>query len=277
MFNSFQELKESVYTQFLMAPVVKPSHWQGRSVVGKPEMETYELLNHSSTLWLPDEDLDGYRKDIKPDLPWADDHFEERVCGYPLNPGIQWSKWRLGKGADDFRDKDGRFNHNYMERFWPKFARMVPPSNEPHPEWLLGLHPHRGIHYEYGDLRDVVNLLQREPQTRQAFLPMFFPEDTGAVHRDRTPCSLGWQFILRDDKLHCVYFLRSVDVVNHWMNDIYFAIRMVLWMLHELRKIDSSWEHISTGTLTTHITSFHCFKATYHHIRGYLNEKATSI
>lgn len=265
IYNTFRDLAADVKQAFIVAPLVKPSHWQGTLVAGKPDMETYEILNHSSTLWLPDEDLPGYRADIEPDLPWADDHFKERVCGYPLNPGTQWALWRLGGPANDFRDPDGRFNHNYMERLWPKFARKVPAAETPSPGWLKGLSPHQGIHYAYGDLEDVIDLLQREPLTRQAFVPMFFPEDTGVVHRGRTPCSLGWQFICREGRMHCIYYLRSCDVTNHWRNDIYMAIRLLIWVLQRLREKDpSTWDLVTPGTLTTHITSFHCFRGQVH-------------
>lgn len=265
-YSTARDLIEDVHRQFKTESVlVKPSHWQGMKVAGKPDMETYELLNHSSTLWLPDEDLDGYRKDIQPDLPWADDHFLERVCGYPLNPGTQWANWRLGEAADKSRGPDGRFNHNYMERYWPKFARKVPASTESHPEWLSGLIPHQGILYAYGDLRDVVALLNREPLTRQAYLPVWFPEDTGTTHGDRAPCTLGYHFIVRGDQLHCVYYLRSCDVMLHYQNDLYLTVRLMIWILEELRKLNAeTWDDVGVGTLTVHITSFHCFRGEFH-------------
>lgn len=263
-YSSFEDLAKDVHAAFRQAKIVRAPRWQGMDVSGKPDMETLELLNHTSTLWLPDEDLAQYRRDIRPDLPWADDHFEERVSGYPTNPGTQWAKWRLGKSAEGSLDPDGRFNHNYMERFWPKFARMVPKAEVPG-VIPLGLFKRKGILYDYGDLRDVVGLLARDPMTRQAVLPMFFPEDTGNVHRGRAPCSLTWHFILRDGLLHCVYSLRSCDVTNHWRNDIYMAIRLMLWVLQELRAIaPDKWEDVTLGYLTTHITSFHCFRGEAH-------------
>lgn len=265
-YSTFSDLIESVHHQFkTQATLVKPSHWQGMDVSRKPDMETYELFNHSSTIWLPDENLEEYRKDIGPDLPWADDHFMERVCGYPLNPGIQWSKWRLGVGADKSRMDDGTFNHNYMERYWPKYARRVPPAIEPQPELIeWNIRPHHGILYAYGDLNDVVNLLQREPLTRQAYLPIWFPEDTGTVHGDRAPCTLGYHLIVRNDELHCIYYLRSCDVTNHWRNDLYLTVRLMIWVLEELRRKNPDfWDNIGMGTLTTHITSFHCFRGEF--------------
>ena len=144
MYTTFDDMLFDVAGQFQTAPIVRPTHWQGRNISGRPDMETYELLNHSSTVWLPDEDLEQYRKDIKPDLPWADDHFLERVSGYPLNPGTQWAKWRMGQGADSFREADGRFNHSYAERFWPKYAQKIPPSSLPY-EHPRPSEPHRGV------------------------------------------------------------------------------------------------------------------------------------
>ena len=274
-FPNFQSMILDTLRQFQGAELVAPSHWQGRDVSAKPDMQTYELLNHSSTVKLNYEMLQGYRDEIKPDLPWSDDHFEERVSGYPLNPGTQWAKWRLGAGADSFRDSKGQFNHSYAERIWPKYARKVPPSEVPG-ELPLHKRPRKGILYTYGDLDDVVRLLHREPETRQAYLPIWFPEDTGVVHRDRAPCTLGWHFINRGGELHCIYYLRSCDLTNHWRNDLYMAVRLLLWVLDELREKDPEWCNIRPGTLTTHITSFHCFRGEYHKLKGIANEHTSN-
>lgn len=268
-YPDFLTLISSVHKQFLTeASYLKPERWQGVSTSGKPDLETYEILNHSSTVPLPSESLSFYRRAIGPDVPWADDHFDERVCGYPLNPGTQWVKWRMGDGADKFRMRDGSFNHNYMERFWPKYARKVPLAERVPESWVCEEGPHRGILYKYGDLQDVVNQLVREPDTRQAILPMWFPEDTGVVHGGRAPCSLSWQFICRDKQLHMTYVLRSVDMWNHWKNDLYMAVRLLLWVLDECRVQDSSWSEVDPGTLTTHITSFHLFRGNLHQLKA---------
>lgn len=257
-----------VYKDFLLnSEEVSTRYWQGVNVESRPDMVTRELLNYTFKLSLPNASLDYYRELVKPDLPWADDHFEERVCGYPLNPGTQWANWRLGVGAKDFRNAQGQFNINYMERIWPKFAGMVPPSEVPQHGTFEGLKPLKGIRYEYGDLNDVLKLMIKDPHTRQAYLPQFFPEDTGATHNDRTPCTLGWQFILRNGKLHIVYGLRSCDLVNHWLNDVYMAVRLLLWVLNELKIASEGWKSVVPGTLTMHITSFHVFLADYYKVQ----------
>ena len=259
-YYDLKKLIHSAEAQLLKAPIVRPTHWQGRNVQGKPDMETHEVLNFHGEAPLPLESLSYYQEIIRPDLPWADDHFEERVCGYPLNPGTQWAKWRLGKGADGFRDANGQFNINYMERIWPRYAGQLGYSEVP--SVIPHHHPiNRGIRYAYGDFNDVIDLLEREPLTRQAYLPIFFPEDTGAAHRDRTPCSLGWQFIMRDQKLHVIYFIRSCDLMNHFRNDLYFTVRKLLWVLGKLRARDAYWCDVIPGTLTIHVTSLHLFRA----------------
>ena len=31
--------------------------------------------------------------ETKADLPWAEDHFQERVFGHPRNPGQEYKNW----------------------------------------------------------------------------------------------------------------------------------------------------------------------------------------
>jgi thymidylate synthase len=140
-----------------------------------------------------------------------------------------------------------KFTHTYMERFWPKVATD-------------GLNPvkNRGIRYELGDFRDVINLLKNEPFTRQAFLPIWFPEDTGAVHGGRVPCTLGYHFIRRHNYLHLIYYIRSCDFFRHFNDDVYMACRLVHYIIRQLFE-EGSWANVSPGTITMHITSLHIF------------------
>ena len=117
-----------------------------------------------------------------------------------------------------------------------------------------------GIRYNYGDFGDVIDLLQREPYTRQAFLPMWFPEDTGSVHGERVPCTIGYHFMRRGDYLHIVYYIRSCDYLRHFRDDIYMACRKLMWVLDELKTRDPKrWSNVVPGYYAMHITSLHCF------------------
>lgn len=262
---TFEILKRQIEHDFAhYSKAVHTERWQGTDISKRKEMVTHELLNVEINVLLTGENLDLYRKDIKPNLPWADDHFAERVCGVPLNPGREWANWPWGKSAEGFIE-GGVFNHNYMERYWPKFANMGKAVGyqdaddfEIHPNFTGD--PNAGIRHEYGDMMDLVKLLANEPLTRQAYIPIFFPEDTGIGDGGRKPCTLGYHFIMREGRLNVWYPLRSCDFIRHFSDDIYLTVRLLLWVLEECRKINPEvWNNIKPGTYSMHCTSLHIF------------------
>lgn len=279
--------------------LVEPGHWQGTDVRDKPDMQPFELMDVAWRAPLPgglehegfEGILDRLAEQIKPNLPWADDHFEERVGRLPTNPGDQYMNWSHWRGGH--LDEVGKFTHTYQERIWPRRAGWT--EDQVLEAWKHeGQHGGRptvsnfGIHYRYGDLDDVVELLLREPYTRQAYLPIFFPEDTGAHHGGRIPCTLGYHFMMRQSKLHCWYTIRSCDAIRHFRDDVYLAARLQLWVLNELRRkvvehdegiaadehADDSeiygpfWHDVKPGSLTFHAYSFHCFKGDLHALQS---------
>jgi hypothetical protein len=268
--HNFTTARKMLISSFRRAPQVHPQRWQGVDVSKRPEAKMIELLHESFRVPLRSTDLDEYRADIKPNLPWADKHFDERVCGYPINPGVEWANWPWGQSAADHLEA-GQFNHNYMERYWPKHAGLVDEPTKGVADWVhaekvdptTGCEtdaPHRGIRYEYGDLNDLVDHLAQEPDTRQAYLPIFFPEDTGTMNPTRKPCTLGYHFILRHGYFHVTYYMRSCDFYRHWADDCYLTIRLHLWILDQLRKRDpDTWGDVKLGFFVMHITSLHMF------------------
>jgi thymidylate synthase len=208
-----------------------------------------EVLNISFQVALV-EDLQLLRDDIQPNLPWADQHFEERVGGEPLNPGETWKNWPWALAADAHRTEGDKFTHTYMERYWPKQAGY---------QAIPGCDMNFGIRYPYGDLNDVIEQLLRDPFTRQAYLPIWFPEDTGVVHGGRVPCTLGYHWILRGENLHTTYYIRSCDFFRHFRDDLYLTARLTLWLLQELRRKDQKWNKVSPSIFSFHCVSMHCF------------------
>lgn len=235
---------------------VRSERWQG--VATKPEHTMQELLFESFTVPLRTiEDLDHWRQDIGPNLPFSDVHFAERVSGDPSNPGEAWKIWPWGNSADTHRTEDGKFTHTYQERFWPKYAGEYYQNY--HKEDLVPERtiPHEGLRYEYGDLNDLVTHLEREPLSRQAYLPIWFPEDLTCP--GRKPCSLGYHFLMRGDYLHITYYIRSCDYVRHFRDDCYLTVRLALWVLDSLRKRDPRWNPVRIGLFNMHLGSFHMF------------------
>lgn len=222
-----------------------------------------EILNVTLKYHVGEENLGFHQSVIKPNLPWADRHFlEERVSGDPINPGQTWRIWPYSASANTHRregETDPQFDHSYAERYWPKHAGLTADGTLEPGNYLT----HYGIRFPHGDLDDLVTILAAEPTTRQAYLPVWFPEDLGAaLLQKRVPCSLGYHFICRDQRLHCVYYLRSCDFVRHFRDDVYLTVRLLLWVLEQCRLAspENGWDDVQPGTLTIHITSLHCFE-----------------
>lgn len=208
---------------------VKTQKWQGKDE--PPEM--LELLHVSMKTPLLSDVL-TLASECKAKLPWADLHFKERVGGEPLNPPPSYKLW--ARNLEEFYATGHEcFSHSYPERMWSK-----------------GLHT--GIRYDIADLNTLVEVLKKDPTTRQAYLPFFFPEDLSAsLDGERVPCSLGWHFIIRDGRMDLFYALRSCDAMRHLHNDLYFANRLVLWV------IEQTGLDVVPGELHFVVTSLHCF------------------
>jgi len=258
---------------------VDTGHWQGVPTEGHPDLVTKELLDWDFVCPLPVQsngtvNIVDLQEQVRPNLPWADDHFEERVSRVPSNTGEQYQNWPWWQGGyteaksmipSQQEGGEFKFTHTYQERIWPKLVNGSP--------WQCEQPIAHGIHYEYGDLDDVVNLLLREPYTRQAYLPIYFPEDTGSVHGGRTPCTIGYHFMLRGDELHMWYTIRSCDAVRHFRDDVYLALRLQLWVLEALRTKEKYefdhpevWSSVRPGNFYFKAFSFHVHMGDIHRV-----------
>ena len=252
MTKSFARMSSKLIIKLLATTPFNIGEWQAMDVGGSPAHATYELLHETIRYALPPTSQ-TLKDEVQPDLPWADQHFQERVCGLPLNPAPSHVDWPWAVGRNDRHiDAKGKFDHTYPERYWPKYEK--PPSHRESSQIFL----RHGIRFTYGDLDDVVNQLAASPYTRQAYLPVWFPEDTGAVDGQRVPCSLGYHFIIREGRLDIVYYIRSCDILRHYTNDVYFTARLAQWMVIRLKSQAIPVELVP-GNLVMHITSLHGF------------------
>jgi thymidylate synthase len=263
--NTYDEFSVAIFDTRQMflekSQTIHTDTWQGIGIKNKPEMAMHEVLHYSLDVALDWENLDEYRNQIRPNLPWADDHFLERVSGEPLNPGVEWANWPYNKSAAEFRDSKGQFNHNYMERYWPRWAAMFTKGELPWRHQMdIAYDEHTGLRGRLGDLNDVISLLISDPLTRQAYMPIFFPEDTGNANPGRKPCTLGYHFIMRRGRMDITYYIRSCDFVRHFRDDIYLTVRLLLWVLDRLRERDLQWNTVVPGRFIMHITSLHMFR-----------------
>lgn len=209
--------------------IVKTKNWQGLE-----DPPSFLEILHVSTFIKMIENLDDLKQACNPFLPWADLHFEERIGGIPLNPPPSHKYWL--KGNEKFMSGD-KFSHSYPERFWSKSL-------------------HKGIRSSIGDLGDLIKLLKKDPTTRQAYLPIYFPEDINAATiNERIPCTLGYHFIIRNGQMDVTYLMRSCDVLRHMHNDLYLTNRLAKFV-----RFQAGLDHIKLGNIHFVVTSLHCFE-----------------
>lgn len=242
--DDFESMSLDIAEALLRAPEVAVGSWQSQDVKSRPEMVSFELRHAHLSMVVPKRRAE-LAEMTSANLPWAEDHFQERVGGWPLNPPPSEQWWPYAQAGNAVHKADDKFSHTYPERFWPKQAGM----DEPHNRHKSG---HVGVRFAYGDLDDVVRLLQKDPLTRQAYLPVWFPEDTGSVSGQRVPCTLGYHFLCREGKMDIEYHIRSCDYMRHWRDDVYMAGRLLQWVCEEVGAKPSK--------LIMNIGSFHIFQ-----------------
>lgn len=263
--TTFSERYESLVRRIMLhGEEVEVGQWQSQDVSDKPHMISRELRHETFRLPVA-YSVAGLQHDIKPNLPWAEDHFQERVSGHPLNPPPSEAYWPYAVQGNAAHKAGEKFSHTYPERMWPKQAgestRLLRcPEGHPLSEMIEYKNWHFGVRFHYGDLWDVVKMLAKNPLTRQAFLPIWFPEDTGAVEGQRVPCTLGYHFLIRNGRAEIVYYIRSCDLLRHFTDDVYMACRLLQWVVGLLqgRGID-----VKASSLIMHISSLHVFRGDY--------------
>lgn len=246
-FNTIKDAaKGSIQTLLDSGNLEKAGTWQATD--GFADMNMFVLRNYMFTINHIEWCKQCLAIETGCDIEWCDMHFNERISGKPTNPGEAYKHWPYHKNLDNSEFKTEVFSHTYQERFWPKQAGIWQPgSREGLGENLTG------IRFEVGDLNDVISQLKNNPLTRQAYLPIWFPEDTWAANnKERVPCTLGYYFYIENEELHCNYIIRSCDAFRHFRNDLYLTLRLLDHVSREIR--------INPGKLNFMIFNFHVFQ-----------------
>ena len=229
-------INNAIYLLINKGIPVETNKWQAVTI----DQKMYEVSNIFLKMGMC-ANIEDLANQTKADLPWSEDHFNERIQG-PSNPGEQYKNWpyyREDLDNERFRS-DGLFSHTYQERFWPEKKH--------------------GNRFIMGDWKDVKDRMVNDKTTRQAFLSIWHPEDQ-SNNNVRIPCTIGYWFKVNNNKLDVTYLIRSCDARRHFRNDIYMAQRLAFEMVDELNK---NGNNVLVGELNVWIGSFHCFHSDFY-------------
>lgn len=214
--EAFMEIERDLYE---MGTTYKSETVQDQKLEGQAQ-DTLELFGYGYTIKSQDkkEEMLEYGKLNK---EWAFAELAERVGGnYPPNPG---QAWKLnGKFWGQFI-RNGVFSYSYPERW----------------QWQL---PY------------IIHELREKPNTRQAYMTMYSAEKDmmNWGGRDRVPCSIGYQFLIRNNQLHLVYNQRSCDFVKFLGYDMFLTMGLQVHVASRLG--------IAPGNFTHFLGSLHAFR-----------------
>ena len=112
-------------------------------------------------------------------------------------------------------------------------------------------------------LDNVISMLKKKPDTRQAVIQLFDAKDIAETHKD-TPCTCTLQFLIRDEKLQMFTNMRS--------NDVYWGLPHDVFSFTMLQEIVARTLSIEVGTYKHAVGSLHLYEKNFDAARKFLDE-----
>ena len=195
--DALEMVKEVERDLFEMGIRYQTETVQDQHVGDKPEFKTIELYGYTYTLKNFDK-LDKMLDYMKAPIGWIQEEKYERLLdAIPANnnPG---RAWKLNPELWEKFLRDGKFSYSYAER-WKE------------------------------QLPYIINELKLRPNSRQAIMTMYdrHQDMMNWGGRDRVPCSLTYQFLIRNGKLNLLYSQRSCDFITFFTADVYLTIALL--------------------------------------------------
>lgn len=225
IFKDAYQLVSEIYREvFEMGHEVHTDTYQNKVIRDDPNFLTKEIINYSYCLETLNKENYLYLADDRM-AEYVRAEITDRLSG-PWNPG---EAWELRKDIwEQFLNGEGKFDYTYSERMVNSYAEAIME-------------------------------LRKRPDSRQAIIsiwdPNIDPKNLGG--KKRVPCSLHYQLLIRDNRLHIIYTMRSCDVMTHFGVDVALA-----WLLMKkaTEAIKNDHSNLREGYLFHNIASLHCYK-----------------
>lgn len=225
-----QEMDRELKVSGITVPV---KHYQNKELVGENQ-NTKELIGVNFIISKPGlkkkEMLEFLFKEEADNIEkYCEQELLDRVNREGLNPGNSY-KIRLDLWQSLMSKKDGeKFDYTYSER--------------------INFH---------NQLDNAIASLKDDEHSRRAMVMIFKPEDTDESmgFATRIPCSISYQFVIRNNKLMVIYYIRSNDYFKHFAIDIWLANAMQEYIVEQLKEI---YPKLKVGSLNYYCGSFHAY------------------
>ena len=191
--EALNEIKRDLHE---MGVKVETASMQNKDVRGNEDFVTLETQNYSFCV------LDCSDKDKNvPVLGWCQEEFAERIDPNFVNPGNAW-KLRPEVWTEFMRPVFDMMNDPSYDRdmrFWSHIPDAAPGE-------------YMAFEYTYNErlqwqLAGIIKELTENPGSRQAIIMVHNREqDAARMRKFRIPCSISYQFLVRNGKLDVIYY-----------------------------------------------------------------------
>lgn len=225
-----QEIDRELKVSGITVPI---KHYQNQELTGENQ-NTKELIGVNfiiSKPWMKKKEMLQFLFKDEADKieEYCNQEILDRVDRKGLNPGnsykIRIDLWQKLMS----KNEEGKFDYTYSER----------------------------INYLH-QLDNAIAALKDDEHSRRAMVMVFKPEDTmeSSGFRTRIPCSISYQFLIRNNKLMVLYYIRSNDYFKHFAIDI--------WLTHALQEyvcqqLQDTYPGLKVGSLNYYAGSFHAY------------------
>ena len=228
--DMIREMDRELKVSGITVPV---KHYQNQELTGENQ-NTKELIGVNFVItkpWLQKREMLEFL--FKDEAQKIEDYCKQeildRIDRRGLNPGnsykIRMDLWQklMSKKEND------KFDYTYSERI--NYSRQ---------------------------LDNAIAALKDDEHSRRAMIMIFKPEDTmeSSGFQTRIPCSVSYQFLIRNNKLMVLYYIRSNDYFKHFAIDIWLtqAIQEYMWT-----QLQDTYPGLKIGPLNYYAGSFHAY------------------
>lgn len=174
---------------------------------------------------------------------FADYDFKDRISPSPVNPG-KAVKFDTTGALKPYLRSEGV--HLYPEGLLKVNQELIEKEDD---RLFLDYTYSERMWYQY---KSIIETLRDNGGTRQAFLSIWEPLiDVYHLEKKRVPCSIGYQFFIREGKLNMLYLMRSLEVSNCMGNDIYTSSKLLEYIAEKVG--------VDCGFLQIFASSLHIF------------------
>ena len=215
---------------------VKVKHYQNKLLEGEDQI-TKELLATTFCISHAMQGIDQMIKYIFPDdyvaiKEYCLQEIADRTCGQPLNPGNSYKKrlslWQKFLVGDEKEVQ--RFHYTYPER--------IVRSDQ---------------------LKNALDSLKDDIHSRRSVIQIFQSDlDSSETpgFSSRVPCSMDYQFLIRNNRLYCVYHTRSTSFYEHFPIDTALTSYMMEYFVKQLQP---TYPDLKIGSMYYFGGSFHAY------------------